>query len=68
MPSSNILSPHEIQQLIDRMEQQAIRLETEAIAKKHVKNAASQAQYLAASRAAAVTRHQIQELAALLHQ
>ena len=65
---TNILRPHEIQQLIDKLEQQAINLETEAVAKKHVKNATSQAQYLAASQAAAVTRHQIQELAALLHQ
>lgn len=67
MPSSNILTHLEIQQLIDKLEQQAINLETEAVAKKHVNHFDAQAQYLAASQAAAVTRHQIQELAALLH-
>ena len=68
MPTSNILSNREIQQLIDKLEQQAINLETEAVAKKHVNHHAFQNQYLAASQAAAVTRHQIQELAALLYQ
>lgn len=67
MLSSNILSPHEIQQLIDKLEQQALNLETEAVAKKHINHHAFQHQALAASQAAAVTRHQIQELAALLH-
>lgn len=65
---TNILRPHEIQQIIDKLEQQALNLETEAIAKKHVNHFDAQTEYLAASQAAAVTRHQIQELAALLHQ
>jgi hypothetical protein len=66
--NTNILRPHEIQTLIDKLEQQALKLETEAVAKKHINHHASQTEALVASQAAAVTRHQIQELAALLHQ
>lgn len=65
---TNILRPHEIQTLIDKLEQQALKLETEAVAKKHINHFDAQTEALVAAQAAAVTRNQIQELAALLHQ
>ena len=65
--SSNILTPLEIQQLIDKLEQQAIEAETKAIAKKFVKHLDAQSEYLALASTAALLRTQIQELSALLH-
>jgi hypothetical protein len=67
MPS-NILTPHEIQQLIDKLEQQAIEAETKAIAKKYVNHFDARTEYTALSMTAALLRSHIQELSALLHQ